>query len=233
MPLAGAVNDRIGPLRTLLVGLRRVLRRHGRRRHRDEHGSDRGGPLAAGLRRRLPAVRAARALDGLPAAPPRALRLRRERRRVGDLGRDRAARGRAARRARRLARGLLGQSPAARADGDRSRCAASGARRSRRTSTRAPTSSGRCLLGGFALGLLLPSPWPRDLDPARAGVPVAGAAHRPAADPAPPLGLRDLPDRAHRRHRVHGRHDRDHARAAGRLRAGRCSGPRSRCSSRA
>ena len=32
-----------------------------------------------------------------------------------------------------------------------------------------------------------------DLDPARAGLPVAGAAHRPAAHPAPPLGLRDVP----------------------------------------
>ena len=160
MPLAGIVNDRIGPLRTLLAGsgvffVGTVI--GGTATSMDQIAAGRllqgfgGGFLLS-----VPLVH----LDGLPAAPPGALRLRRECRGVGDLGRDRAADGRAARRARRLARRLLGQSPAARADAARSRCAASRAGRSRRTRTRAPTSSDRCLLGGFALALLLPSPWP-------------------------------------------------------------------------
>ena len=77
---------------------------------------------------------------------------------------------------------------------------------------------GPFLLGGFALALLLPSPWPL------ISVPLALAffwqethTDRPL-HPAPSLGLRGVHHRALRRHRVHGRHDRDHAGAAGGLR---------------
>ena len=135
MPLAGIVNDRIGPLRTLLVG----------------SGVFFVGTVVGGTATSMDQIAAGRLLQGfgggfllsvplvlwtayLPA-PPRALRLRRQRRRVGDLGRDRAAHGRAARRARRLARGLLGQPPAARADARLRAARLPGPARSRRTST--------------------------------------------------------------------------------------------------
>ena len=50
--------------------------------------------------------------------------------------------------------------------------------RSRRIEHARANILGPCLLGGFALALLLPSPWPVISLPARAGIPVAGDCTR-------------------------------------------------------
>jgi hypothetical protein len=82
---------------------------------------------------------------------------------------------------------------------------------------------GPCLLGGFALALLLPSPWPL------VSVPLALTFFWQETHTDRPLIPRHrsgyaAAHRALRRHRVHGRHDRDRT-AGGSV--GRCSGPRS------